>query len=51
VHGEKNDNLMRDQIQFKIEHPNDPWLASERIRALRLNHDPIGWLNPDNDGK
>jgi hypothetical protein len=51
MHGEENDILRLDQIQFKMEHPNDVWLANERIRALRLNHDPIGWLNPDNDPK
>jgi hypothetical protein len=48
MHGERNDILRLDQIQFKIEHPNDVWLPNERIRALGLNHDPIGWLNPRN---
>jgi tetratricopeptide (TPR) repeat protein len=48
MHGEKNDILRLDQIQFKIEHPNDVWLPNDRIRALGLNHDPIGWLNPRN---
>ena len=51
AHSEENDILRLDRIQFKIEHPNEVWLANERIRALRLNHDPIGWLNPDNDPK
>jgi tetratricopeptide (TPR) repeat protein len=48
MHSENNDILRLDQIQFKIEHPNDVWLPNERIRALGLNHDPIGWLNPRN---
>ena len=51
VHSEENDILRLDQIQSKIEHPNEAWLASERIRALGLNHDPIGWLNPRNDSR
>jgi tetratricopeptide (TPR) repeat protein len=51
MHSEKNDILRLDQIQFKMEHPNDAWPANERIRALHLNHDPVGWLNPDNDPK
>jgi tetratricopeptide (TPR) repeat protein len=48
MHGEKNDVLRLDQIQFKVEHPNDVWLPNDRIRALGLNDDPIGWLNPRN---
>ena len=48
VHSEENDILRLDRIQFKTEHPNDVWLPNERIRALGLNHDPIGWLNPRN---
>jgi tetratricopeptide (TPR) repeat protein len=49
IHGDLNDTLRLDHIQFKMEHPSDAWLPNERIRALHLNHDPIGWLNPDND--
>lgn len=52
MHSEKNDILRLDHIQFKIEHLDDVWLPNERIRALGLNHDPIGWLNPRNaDGR
>jgi tetratricopeptide (TPR) repeat protein len=37
LHGEENDILRLDHIQFKIEQPHDVWLPNERIRALGLN--------------
>jgi tetratricopeptide (TPR) repeat protein len=51
LHAEENDVLRLDHIQFKMGHPNDLWPAGERIRALHLSHDAIGWPNPDNDPK
>jgi hypothetical protein len=48
-HSDKSDTLRLDHIQFKLEHPNEVWVPADRIRALHLNHDPIGWPNPDND--
>jgi len=52
LHCEENDILRLDHIQFKTEHPNEAWVAGERIRALlRLYHYPIGWPNPDNAPK